>query len=359
MNARTTFINLRGFDIASGQGALERDFGRAWRRIRLKMEDTQQDYIIAAVCDVDQSVVAIGAKLRVDSPVDLMIGRHTECDLRLDAPGVSLRQMLVRLYRDPHLGQGRVRLLDLQSTQCFLDQDGERCQSILSDRHAFARFADASLFIVQCSEELRNIEDARAAWLSLPKSEVVAPNAFRFAPQESVQKSETEPDQGPDQEPDQKNAQAQEKSQRARIDSIISSAVVNLDPRAAVTQITRLDGPSVLDGSAPIDQQSPADLVGHLRFDNEPPVPLYMRGLVNGVLIGRYARCRFVQHDTHTSRVHLCLLLDETGLWAIDMASTNGSYANKRSFRTLPLTNALTRIRLGADGPVMDWQPAR
>jgi pSer/pThr/pTyr-binding forkhead associated (FHA) protein len=56
------------------------------------------------------------------------------------------------------------------------------------------------------------------------------------------------------------------------------------------------------------------------------------------------------------SRVHLCLLLDEQGLWAIDVASTNGSFTEGKKFQSLPLFNA-TQITLGEVATVQ-WIPA-
>ena len=76
-------------------------------------------------------------------------------------------------------------------------------------------------------------------------------------------------------------------------------------------------------------------------------VRLTPKALASGVLVGRYSRCQLHQEAATStplvSRVHLCLLLDETGLWAIDLASRNGSVIDGERFRSR---------RLGPEAPI-------
>ena len=61
----------------------------------------------------------------VESGHSLIIGRHTECGLRLTSDGVSLRQLA--LYAQPESPDTApvIRLWDLNTEQPFFTEDGQ------------------------------------------------------------------------------------------------------------------------------------------------------------------------------------------------------------------------------------------
>jgi hypothetical protein len=72
--------------------------------------------------------------------------------------------------------------------------------------------------------------------------------------------------------------------------------------------------------------------------DGQTSLPLGATAARRGVLLGRYERCDAaglpVLSDAALSRVHLLLLELEGALYALDTASTNGSWAGAQRMRS-------------------------
>jgi hypothetical protein len=82
------------------------------------------------------------------------------------------------------------------------------------------------------------------------------------------------------------------------------------------------------------------------------------RAARQGVLLGRYARCDTaglpVLSNPSLSRVHLLLVELDGVLYAVDTASTNGSWLDSRALRSVRMQPGV-RVRL-ADDATVEWR---
>jgi hypothetical protein len=114
---------------------------------------------------------------------------------------------------------------------------------------------------------------------------------------------------------------------------------------ATGTLVVRLDGTAALRDLSPSGEGA----IGFLRLPRDRFVRLTPADLTRGVLVGRYERCELTagfSRNRTVSRVHLCLALDPTGLWAIDVASSNGTWEGEERVGALRLGEQ-TRLTLG------------
>lgn len=239
-----------------------------------------------------------------------VVGRHTECRLHLAGDGgVSLRHLLASTWLED--GRPHLRLLDLRTPTGLLLEDGSRSAGGLStDGSALARLGDWTLLCLR-----RGVEpwpdDAAVAWSSIPTRECVAvpsaPPRVRIRSQLRLLTSRTS--DGPD-----------------------STLVMSLDPALELSDMV----------------PGPREALGVLHLPGGRCCRIRADALDRGVLVGRNDRCAVTTDELggpggQVSRVHLALVRDPTGLWAIDTASTNGTrsgemFAGAFSMRrTLPL----------------------
>lgn len=296
-------------------------FRLAWPTIRQGFEETPCDYLLAVVSERSYRTTLLPIHIDREQgawPVDVVLGRHAQCDMVLDDdPGVSLRHVIARFYHQD--GALRVRFLDLQSRTGLIDENGHPRSSLISTRHLFVRFARHHLFAVRHDGRIWRM-DPDEAWAALPARELIEAAPVEMTP---------------------------------RREPSIRPQLHLEDNPGETTFITSVSGSSFLQTQRP----SRAGTVGTITFEGRA-IDVSPEQLAGGVLIGRYERCLIEtlhgEDNDAISRVHVCLLLDETGLWLIDTASTNGTWVQGESVRTYPLRR-YTPFRL-ASGFQISWQ---
>jgi hypothetical protein len=77
--------------------------------------------------------------------------------------------------------------------------------------------------------------------------------------------------------------------------------------------------------------------------------------LERGLLIGRYERCQLAGDDRSLSRVHLLVIRDDDGVWAVDTASRNGTFLSGRLVTAVQLDKQLELML--AQAMALSWAP--
>lgn len=208
----------------------------------------------------------------VDEPVAVVVGRHSACDLVLQAAHASLRHAVIIAW--PH-AEGRVVAIDLRS-ELGLTTDDRRMASRVSSATALRFHAAAA--------EVTALFAARDA-----------PFAARWADQ---------------------------------LDAQLSGALVEDDRSAKI----RAGDPA----AGFVDSWERSVVVRTRVIGMPPPViredqlaVAATRGSVErGVVLGRYARCErttAIADDDRVSRVHALVFAAGGALWVVDTASTHGT----------------------------------
>jgi len=262
-------------------------------------------------------------------PQDLIFGRHDQCDLlAAHDPSVSLRHLLVRTYSNKD-GEPRVRILDLQTPNGFF-HEGDVCRSVLGSGDLFVSAGGYWLLALARVEEV--LSEPAEAWLARPHRTAVETTLL-----------EVEHHDG---------------------DLTLSNP---LPLRKGGTSYSKLPAASAL-GTAPGLEPAARSVATDFESLGTLSIPrlglhesLDVNALAGGILVGRYDRCAVrtqIDGDTlqRLSRVHLCLLLDESGLWAIDTASTNGATVDEQSFQSLWIDGDVT---VEIAGMQVNWRRAR
>ena len=250
----------------------------------------------------------------------LVIGRHEECDLRLRAdPAVSLRHLVARAIRLED-GTAALRLIDLATPLPFFLPEG-RAQRALVASGPFA-VALGDYVVGGIPDEVERY-DTRGGPYRAP------------ALVESAQRVPRRALVGPG------------GARRSRITLLPHSRLITHVPAWPATG-----------GAAVVVPPDPAARVTLRRGTAASSIALDEGALARGVLIGRAPRCldrglRTVL-STSISRVHLLLLREDDGATdvAIDLASTQGTYAAGARLRGARLRGASCRLTLGYVDPV-------
>ena len=244
--------------------------------------------------------------LEVEQSVHCVIGRHTRADLVLRGDAsVSLRHLLLTAWLDG--ARPALRVLDTGTGARFKTEYGATVAAMRADGTCFLSVGTWNLMAIYSEADTEWPEDGETAWQRLPLREAVDANEQWDRP-----------------------------PLRARAYPQLRPAT-ETGHATSSTQIIHLADPEHL---AMLPPDSPL-AVGALFLPGRRSVRLSVQALTRGVLIGRYDRCGvdqdLLQSDESISRIHLCLVQDPTGLWAVDMASTNGSRVDGERFRALRL----------------------
>ena len=283
-------------------------------------------FLIAAVAPSWQ-VNSTYLPLTPDESSHAVLGRHSNCALRLHGdPSLSLRHLLASAWVDPETGP-TLRLLDLGGEVPLRLEDNSYCVGLQADGTVFAALRGHAIFCIFDDGEAWP-QDAEEAWSSL---------GDRAARSREAQRRDGSFDR-------------EVRPQLRLIPSVRPSQEESLT--ATGTAVIRLTGTAGLQDIRPGDVEA----VGFLRLPGDRFVRLTPEDLARGVVIGRYDRCEITDGFSNAkavSRVHLCLALDPSGLWAIDLASSNGTWVEDRSIGALRLGRRL-RLSLGTEDLV--WE---
>lgn len=287
-------------------------FVRAWPRIRPAVTNFGRAGFVLVAQRWRSGTGLMETARCLELPLDdgasahRIVGRHTRADLVLRGDvSVSLRHLLVTAWSED--GAPRLRVLDTGTDARFESELGVELAAMQADGTCFWSVGTWNLMALYCEPGQEWPLEAAEAWAQLPERE--APEVPPDLPRPEL---------------------------RARSYPLLRGAA-NGAPGASTTQILHLEDPEEL-GQLPPD--SPL-AVGALLLPGRRSVRLSVNALTRGVLIGRYGRCGVDQDllaaDESISRIHLCLVQDPTGLWAVDMASTNGTRVDGDKVRAIRL----------------------
>ena len=248
--------------------------------------------------------------LHIDKPSDLVVGRHQKTHLcLLQDEAISLRHLLLRVsYQD---GKPLLRVIDLYTQLGFnvLDEGVHPTTYALCPTH-FSWYVGNYQMMAILNKRMDWPEDPEEAWELIEQDREQARQeklALRPEISDALQDlmSKKPPVSNPNPLPTGVHKDAQPKDDKLWT-SYTTPELQALSTNASV--------------EVPL---------GYLEMDRER-IPLTKSELQVGVLLGRYERCQVrntLLKSNRVSRVHLMLWWDviDEKLWAIDVASTNGS----------------------------------
>ncbi len=245
-----------------------------------------------------------------------VIGRHDCCGLTLKDEDISLRHALVRVSRQG-LGEPRVRLIDLGSSNTFRTEDGQVCKSVMAEGPLFVHMLGYQLYLFPTGTlaPSRWESTADATWNSFPE---------RVYLDQRI--------------PERMNREARRPAGRAR-----RQTYMTLLPAAQHLRAKPGAGGNIV-GTILLSAENTQ--IAH-RVSAED--------LERGMLIGRYERCQLAGASHSLSRVHLVLLLDGGDIWAVDTASLNGTIVDGQKISAIVLDREV-ELKLPA-GMGMRWVP--
>jgi len=265
-------------------------------------------------------------------PVAAIVGRHGRADLRLSRdPRVALRHMaVVLLPGEPR----RVLLLDLNTGQGFEDERGVVQRAVLADGPVVFRLGRYVVFLLGSALARGMPMDAREAWARIPARVYLDEAAEEEAAARAPEAGAVGAARGPDRE-DEVSA-------------------------PCVTHVSRIEAPRPAQRDLVEPGEQPlGELVVCVRGGGCELVRLGAAALARGVLVGRYERCATaVIRDggrASVSRVHLLVIQLDGGLYAIDTASTNGSWVDGQEVRVVGLQDG-ARVALGGEDTWVEWR---
>jgi hypothetical protein len=288
----------------------------AYERLTLLAHVVRRPAMIVAVVGSEGGL--LDAR-RIEDRRSLIIGRHTQCALRLPDSAISLRHVaaLVRFEE----GEPQIRLWDLHTGLHFTTEDGEQNAAVIAAGPVYVAIGSYALWFVPAAGIPRVGWPARAedAWKALP------PRVFidRRSPSPE-RKSEPWPMASRDEE--------------------------------HTTSITCVAPPLLLQ-----DDDEPEVAWGVLRLErgeHRQERGVSAERLEQGILVGRYERCGLVMssENNEVSRVHLLLVRIGTEVWAIHTASTNGLLRGKAAIEAEVLAD-VDSLSLGND-VTLRWRRA-
>ena len=285
---------------------------------------------IALVALGDDSVEgAAFVASKPDTVATALLGRHTRSDLRLRGdPSVSLRHLALLVYPRRAPGQRpRYRLLDLRTAEGFLDERGKRLRAIDADGPAFIRCGRHTLLFFPVEENDAGWpEAAEAGWEQIPERLY-------------IDEVETEA-KLPDWEKNSDRAwEADELPQLTKDPTLVHSVA---GPEIAVEALLA------------VGEEALGEL--HIASPRGRATVVVGRTAARaGILLGRSRRCdagRVLLART-ISRVHLLVIEIAGTLYAIDTASSNGTFSRDGRERVAPLDGS-SSLSLG-DFAVLDF----
>jgi len=239
---------------------------------------------------------------RVGSPSFAIIGRHGRADLYLDGDdSLSLRHLAVIVHPPKTWDPQRLTmsLLDLRSSHQFTSEHGERLEGLVAEGSVFVECGRYALLCLTTGDSTDWPESAAHAWEVIPERHYIDAQAAGT------------------------NRSPQQHMWAAGVARDASFGRGGLRR----TCVTLVDGPLMAQALLLEPGEALAGYLTATSGGRARMVPVGVRALQRGVLIGRDERCD--QHDLlcdpHISRVHVLLRQVGDGLLAVDLASTGGT----------------------------------
>ncbi len=255
----------------------------------------------------------------------LVVGRHTECGLRLDAPAVSLRQVAV-LFRVEDEAPV-LRAWDLATGSPFRTEEGRAERAIVSTGPLYLAIERYALWFIPLGGEQGPCPTgAEAAFEALPRRTFVrSEGAAAPRPAPPVE------------------AAGYRVAARPRGDGGLRSIVTGVVPPSA------------------LDDDDPGRAIAFLALETATARKRYglsSERLARGILLGRYGRCDVLLQtpENRVSRIHALLVRLGEATWIVDIASTNGVYDGVERVAARPLVDG-DRLAL-SDELHVEWRDA-
>ncbi len=224
----------------------------------------------------------------------IVVGRHTECDLRLELESVSLRHVAALLRHDAD--GPALHVWDLATGSRFHTEEGAAERALVSTGPLYVVVEGYAIWFVPTG-------GAPRAW---PES---AEAAFDALPPRTFVRSEESP--APKAPPAAAPEGYRVAARRGRDRSLLS-LVTGVAPPCALDEDDRGSPHAVLALETELERK---------RYE------LSAERLARGVLLGRYVRCDLLPETpgVQISRVHALLVRLGEETWILDTASTNGT----------------------------------
>lgn len=264
-----------------------------------------------------------------------VVGRHSGADLFLDGDEhLALRHLLYVIepmpLGDALRGEVRFRVMDLETGAAPLDEQGRRVASLTSEGPVFLRCQGFALLALVTGDATDWPERAEDAWDCLPERVFV----------EERLATGSRPRRLPHARP------------------------AGVEPLRRTTVVHVLEGPTHLRALA--SDEPPCGVLEVDSRGSRRALRVGRESLRRGLLVGRYERCHTSEgspiHDERVSRVHLMVVELAGRPHAIDLGSSNGSFAlddaGERTvrLRTAPLADG-ARVGLAGAGTAIRWSP--
>ena len=120
-------------------------FERSFSYISYKCLQSKAELMVF-VFDGDTCIGKCGMHRHAFDISSLVLGRHTECPIRLSANSISLRQLLIILY--PSTSQLQYQVVDLNSASGFMVDEETSCRNIWANGASFIRIQQYTIMIL-------------------------------------------------------------------------------------------------------------------------------------------------------------------------------------------------------------------
>jgi hypothetical protein len=316
----------------AGPSSFRDAFFRHYAAIRELLECHRAAGLGLVVVSDDALEAAVWVPAEPDGINPVIVGRHSAAEVFLPwDPGLSLRHLAVIVQR-PGAAPGRFRVLDLRTPTGFGDEHG-RCLAALEAAGPMlvdcASFA--ALLFPTAEDDAAWPDDPEAGWRRVPE------RAY-------LDSASADPERW------------------SRPGGVVVREPAWAADSATTTSVFTFPGPEFLSPTlapAPIEQ---APARGEIRVASPRGGASLLLGpeaARRGALLGRYERCDGAGlpclSSLTLSRVHLLVIENGGALWAVDTASTNGTWEGNRRIRRARLDPG-RRLRLAADVTV-EWCP--
>lgn len=280
-------------------------------------------------------ILCVAAKIGTANSA--IVGRHSMTDLYLDGDAsLSLRHLVVVVSPlDLTSGEVRFRVIDLRTQAAFQDEHGRRFEGLVAEGPLFIRCGNYVLFCLPTGDPTSWPERAEDAWACIPERVY-------------LEAAEAEPDRW------RRKRRVRHRNQH--------DAISGIERRAAITLVQGELGPVRAQTRLLGEGEQP---VGALRLRVGSVVHSVLvgaRAIHRGILLGRYERCDVdgskLLTSENISRVHLLIVEVNERVYAIDTASTNGTWMaeDDREVRIAALDPG-TELCLGNDLAYLRWCP--
>jgi hypothetical protein len=316
---------------ASPAGSFEEIFRQYYPAFRKLLNDHREPGLALVVASGEGLEASAWLAAKEDDVNAWIIGRHSSAEVFLPSePALSLRHLAVILYRREDERPARFRVLDLRTAIAFADEQGNRLEAVEAQGPLLIRCASFAIFLVPTvRSEDPWPEDPDVAWMRIPERV--------YLERESADPARWLVPAG---------------GARQVVPQVLQAG------HSGTTLVDSFPGPVfgawVLEGSGP----ARGELVVH-SASGRVSLPVSVSAARQGVLLGRYERCDTaglpVLSSDKLSRVHLLVIEIEGVLYALDTASTNGSWLPAGPLRATRVEPG-RKIMLARDASV-EWRP--